>query len=141
MINEVSSWRRSKKVRLIIIGILLFIALMLAIFVQKIRLLMIGVIVLLLVALGLESKNTDYDLGKMIKTGSVKESRIQRDEKGNLRMGTMCGDASYNCDDFTTQEEAQSVYDACKFGKNNDPHRLDGDDNGVACQGLPKAKK
>lgn len=140
MPNEIAPWRRSKKVRLIIIGVLLFIALMLAIFVQKVRVVMIGVIILLLVALGLEAKNTDYDLGKMMKSGSVSESRIKRDDKGNLIMGTMCGSASYNCDDFKTQAEAQSVYNSCKFGKNNDPHGLDGDNDGVACESLPKGK-
>lgn len=138
MVNEVAPWRRSKKVRLIIIGVLLFIALMLAIFVQKVRVIMIAVIVMLLVALGLETSNTDYDLGKMIKSGSLKESRIKRDDRGNLIMGTMCGDAVYNCDDFLTQPEAQSVYEACRFGKNNDPHRLDGDSDGIACEALPK---
>lgn len=138
MVSDVSPWRRSKKVRLIIIGVLLFIALMLAIFVQKVRLLMIAVIVMLLVALGLEVKNTDFDLGKLMDTGSLKESRIQRDDKGDLIMGTMCGDAVYNCDDFTTQPEAQSVYDGCKFSANNDPHRLDGDKDGIACESLPK---
>ncbi len=141
MVKEISNWRRSKKVRLVIIGVLLFIALMLAIFVQKVRVLMIGVIVMLLVALGLEMKDTDYDLGKMIKTGSVSESRIKRDEEGNLVMGTMCGDAVYNCDDFTTQAEAQDVYEYCKFGKSNDPHRLDGDDDGIACESLPAQAK
>ncbi|MFA6523193.1 MAG: hypothetical protein WCS85_02395 [Candidatus Peribacteraceae bacterium] len=106
MVNEVAPWRRSKKVRLIIIGVLLFIALMLAIFVQKVRVIMIAVIVMLLVALGLETSNTDYDLGKMLKSGSLKESRIKRDDRGNLIMGTMCGNNSYNCSDFLTQEEA-----------------------------------
>ncbi len=141
MVTEVSSWRRSKKVRLIIIGILLFIALLLAIFVQKVRLLMVGVIVLLLVALGLETKNTDYDLGKLMQTGSMKESRVQRDEKGDLVLGAMCGDASYNCDDFTTQSEAQDVYAYCKFGASNDPHRLDGDKDGIACESLPTSPR
>ncbi len=141
MVHEVSGWRRSKKVRLIVIGVLLSIAVLLAIFVEKVRLLMIGVIVMLLVALGLETRDTDYDLGKMIKTGSLKESRIQRDEKGDLILGTMCGDAVYNCDDFTTQSEAQDVYAHCKFGKGNDPHRLDGDNDGVACEGLPAAAR
>lgn len=137
MVHEVSGWRRSKKIRLILIGSLLFIALMLAIFVEKVRLAMIAVIVLLLVALGLETGNTDFDLGKMIETGSLRESRIQRDEEGDLIMGTMCGDAVYNCDDFRTQSEAQDVYEHCKFGKGNDPHRLDGDNDGVACESLP----
>lgn len=38
-----------------------------------------------------------------------------------------------DCNDFTTQEEAQAVLDADP----SDPHRLDGNDDGVACESLP----
>ena len=72
----------------------------------------------------------------MIETGSISESRIQRTDDGNLIMGSMCGDAVYNCDDFRSQEEAQEVFEYCKFGDGNDPHRLDGDKDGVACEAL-----
>ncbi|MEZ5077910.1 MAG: excalibur calcium-binding domain-containing protein [Solirubrobacterales bacterium] len=37
----------------------------------------------------------------------------------------------YNCDDFATQEEAQ------EYLLPGDPYRLDGDDDGVACEDLP----
>jgi excalibur calcium-binding domain-containing protein len=39
----------------------------------------------------------------------------------------------YNCSDFSTQEEAQSVYDS----DTSDPNYLDGDSDGVACESLP----
>ncbi len=39
----------------------------------------------------------------------------------------------YDCDDFTYQEEAQDEYDS-NYG---DVYRLDGDDDGVACETLP----
>lgn len=39
-----------------------------------------------------------------------------------------------NCSDFDTQAEAQSFYEKHQPG---DPHRLDGDGDGVACEGLP----
>ncbi|NCO10430.1 excalibur calcium-binding domain-containing protein [Candidatus Saccharibacteria bacterium] len=39
----------------------------------------------------------------------------------------------YNCDDFSTQEEAQEVYE----DDYSDPHYLDGDDDGIACEALP----
>lgn len=39
----------------------------------------------------------------------------------------------YNCDDFSTQEEAQAVYDS----DTSDPNYLDGDNDGVACEALP----
>lgn len=38
-----------------------------------------------------------------------------------------------NCDDFATQEEAQAVLDADP----SDPHGLDGDGDGIACESLP----
>jgi hypothetical protein len=39
----------------------------------------------------------------------------------------------FNCDDFATQEEAQAVYDQDP----SDPHGLDADDDGIACEELP----
>ncbi|HYI61047.1 MAG TPA: excalibur calcium-binding domain-containing protein [Acidimicrobiales bacterium] len=38
-----------------------------------------------------------------------------------------------NCEDFATQEEAQAELDSDP----SDPHGLDGDNDGVACQDLP----
>jgi len=40
---------------------------------------------------------------------------------------------AYNCDDFSTQEEAQAEYES-EYG---DPNYLDGDDDGIACEWLP----
>ena len=137
MVREVSALRRSKKFRLFLIILLIIIAGVIAYMYEKTRLIMIGAIIVLLGALGLELSETDFDLGKMIETGSISESRIERDDSGNLIMGSMCGDAVYNCDDFRSQEEAQEVYDYCNFGDGNDPHRLDGDKDGIACESLP----
>jgi uncharacterized surface anchored protein len=39
----------------------------------------------------------------------------------------------YNCGDFEFQEDAQDVFDE----DTSDPNRLDGDDDGVACEDLP----
>ncbi len=41
-----------------------------------------------------------------------------------------------NCSDFDTQQEAQAFYEAAG-GPEKDPHRLDGDGDGIACQSLP----
>ena len=41
-----------------------------------------------------------------------------------------------NCGDFATQQQAQAFYEAAG-GPESDPHRLDGDKNGVACESLP----
>ena len=48
-----------------------------------------------------------------------------------------CWGNLYNCDDFGTQAEAQAVYDYCMAQVGFDVHRLDGDGDGVACEGLP----
>lgn len=44
-----------------------------------------------------------------------------------------CVSADCNCSDFATQAEAQQVLAAIP----GDPHRLDGDSDGVACESLP----
>ena len=43
-----------------------------------------------------------------------------------------------NCSDFSTWSEAQSFFES-EGGPASDPHRLDGDGDGVACQSLPGA--
>jgi len=44
-----------------------------------------------------------------------------------------CESDTYNCGDFSTQAEAQEVFEYC----GDDIHRLDGDGDGVACESLP----
>ena len=45
-----------------------------------------------------------------------------------------------NCSDFDTWQEAQDFYEAAG-GPDSDPHGLDGDNDGIACEGLPGAPK
>jgi micrococcal nuclease len=47
-----------------------------------------------------------------------------------------CSYNAYNCTDFATHVEAQTVYEACG-GVYNDIHRLDQDKDGQACESLP----
>ena len=47
-----------------------------------------------------------------------------------------CSHNAYNCEDFSTQAEAQRVFEACG-GVGSDIHRLDGNKDGVACESLP----
>jgi hypothetical protein len=50
--------------------------------------------------------------------------------------GTASGSASdYDCADFATQQEAQAVLNADP----SDPNRLDGDNDGIACEDNPTA--
>lgn len=153
------SLRRNKKARLtVIIGLLVVVAIIGFLF-ETTRAWMIGVAVVLLVALGLEASNTDIDLGTLVETGSVSDSVVERDEEGNLRtaedgrlLTRMFVDAEgnevaegtagakyadeYNCDDFATQPEAQQFFEKLG-GTENDVNRLDGNNDGVACQALP----
>lgn len=46
-----------------------------------------------------------------------------------------CGEDLYNCGNFSTQAEAQAVYDTC-FPSAGDVHGLDNDGDGVVCEGL-----
>ncbi len=48
-----------------------------------------------------------------------------------------CTKTDCDCSDFATQQEAQKVLD--KFP--NDPYRLDGDGDGIACESLPRGEK
>ena len=50
--------------------------------------------------------------------------------------GYSCSANIYNCTDFSTHAEAQSVYEMCG-GVSNDIHRLDQDKDGDACESLP----
>jgi len=47
----------------------------------------------------------------------------------------ICGSDIYNCGDFESHDEAQAVFEGCG-GVGNDVHRLDRDEDGVACESL-----
>ena len=137
------SWRNSKKVRLGVLVGLIVIAGLVAFFFEKARLWMFGLIALLMVGVGMEATNTDYDLGKMMETKSVSQSKVLRDKSGNVvsegTVGAKYTD-EYNCDDFATQLEAQRFF-ANAGGVKGDTNRLDGNKDGDACESLPKGKK
>ena len=46
-----------------------------------------------------------------------------------------CNSNVYNCGSFGSWEEAQNLFEVCG-GVGNDVHALDGDDDGVVCEGL-----
>jgi len=112
--------------------------------------LLIGVGALLLGAFGLEASNTDFDLGKLFSGSTLEESKVARDDSGNLlydKEGNVVTDATkgkkasdYNCDDFTTQPEAQKFFQKMG-GVDKDIYRLDGNKDGQACESLPQEVK
>ena len=48
-----------------------------------------------------------------------------------------CLSNAYNCPYFSTQIEAQACFDYCMDQVGYDVHRLDGDDDGIACEWNP----
>lgn len=48
-----------------------------------------------------------------------------------------CTGNIYNCDDFTTEAQAQACYNYCISLGKGDIHRLDRDNDGRACESLP----
>lgn len=135
----------SKKARLWIIGGLIAVAAAALFFVKSTvaKGILIATIAVLLAAFGMEATNHDYDVKKAVQTGSLSAAKIERDPTtGNIvNVDAFCNaeKQDYNCSDFKTQPEAQSVYDRCKgLGKNMDVYGLDGNHNGLVCEALPK---
>lgn len=52
-------------------------------------------------------------------------------------MQYICDHDAYNCSDFSTQAQAQAVYEYCKRLGFGDVHHLDSDSDDVACEALP----
>jgi hypothetical protein len=144
--SKPSKLRANRKLRLGILAFLLTIVIVLFIFWEKARIFLAIAGVFLITALGLEVFQKDYDLEKLWETKSFQESEIARDEQGNLlfdKLGNVTTDSTkgkyadeYNCDDFDTQREAQVFFEKVG-GVNNDLNRLDGDNDGKACEALP----
>lgn len=146
-VSTVQRLRASHNFRLGLILVLMAITAILFYFWEKGRIVLIVAFIALLAAFGLEVGKTDYDLGKLWDTKSLQESKVSRDESGNIlfdKLGNVTTDSSkgkkadeYNCDDFETHPEAQSFY--MKVGGTKyDVNRLDGNKDGQACESLPQ---
>lgn len=145
--SKLQKLRGSRKFRLWLIAILLAIVAILFIFFEKLRLYLIIAFIALLAAFGLEFTQNDWDLGQLWKTKSFEQSKVSRDESGNIlfdKFGEITTDSAkgkkvdeYNCIDFSSQPEAQTFFDKVG-GVGNDVNRLDGDKDGEPCESLPK---
>lgn len=97
------------------------------------------VLALLLGALGIEATNNDWDLGKLLSGSSMSEAKVMRDKEGNVVTSGGKYTDEYNCEDFTTKDEAQKFFKNAG-GPSQDTNRLDGDNDGEACESLPEAE-
>ncbi len=148
--SAVNKLRGNRKFRLGFIVVLMIIVAVLFFVWEKARIGLIVAFVALLAALGLEVSQNDWDVGKLIQTGSFQESKVARDESGNILFdtdGNITTDSTkgkkaddYNCDDFATKPKAQAFFEKVG-GTDNDLNRLDGDKDGEACESLPKGSK
>lgn len=146
-VSTAKKLRGSHKFRLWLIGILLIIVAVLFFFFEKLRIVLAIAFIALLGAFGLEATQNDWDLGKLWETKSFQESKVSRDESGNIlfdKLGNITTDKSkgkkaddYNCADFSTRPEAQSFF-LKVGGTGNDINRLDGNKDGEACESLPQ---
>jgi hypothetical protein len=156
--GKISDCRQSKKCRMTIIGILMFLVLLLLIFMKKWKIAFLTIFILLAIAMWLEGYNYDIDLQKFWETWNYKESRVEtiKDKNGkNIRIITWkCArnDFDLNCKDFSTWREAQDKYNECaeEIKKNNpqitnikdlDIYGLDKNYNWIVCEHLPWAPK
>ena len=98
---------------------------------------LMGVIAILLAAFGLEASNNDWDLGKLLSGSSPADAKVMRDIDGNVVESGGKYTDEYNCDDFKTQEQAQKFFNNAG-GPSEDVNRLDGVNDGLACETLPK---
>jgi hypothetical protein len=139
--------RYNRKFRLAVIFILMVIVAILFFVWKQARVALVIAFVALLGAFGLEVSQNDWDLGKLWETKSLQESKVSRDAEGNIffdKLGNITTDSSkgkksdeYNCSDFSTQPEAQAFFEKVG-GVGNDVNRLDGNNDGDACESLPK---
>ena len=145
--KDTAPLRGNKKFRLGIIIVLMVVVGVLFFVWEKARIFLAVLFLTLLAAFGLEVTENDWDLGKLMETGSFQQSKVARDTSGNVlfdREGNIVTSATegkaadkYNCSDFQTQGEAQTFFERVG-GRGNDVHGLDGDKDGVACESLPK---
>ena len=134
--DKVGKARRSSKVRIGIIVVLLIIVAVMFYFWEKARILLAATALILMTALGLEVSGTDFDVQKLIQTGSFQESKIEKTEGGTWLIGEECQKEKMNCSNFEYQQDAQDLFEKCG-GLDNDVHGLDGDNDGIVCEALP----
>ncbi len=80
-----------------------------------------------------EKKTGDYHCHG----GGAKTAKTEaRSEAPHGKSSVICEINAYNCSDFHSHAEAQSVYEHCIAEAAGDIHDLDRDDDGDACEAL-----
>jgi len=100
--------------------------------------LIIGAVLLVIVVGGIFSGNNRSPVENqgVQNTASVEQALPSLPSVPSLPSTSyICSYNAYNCSDFRTHREAQAVFERCG-GLFNDVHRLDGDNDGVACEAL-----
>lgn len=70
--------------------------------------------------------------------GSIDGSTVDTTDDAAENPATyICTSNTYNCSDFKTHKDAQDAYDYCLAENGKDIHKLDSDNNGLACETLP----
>ena len=153
IITQLAELRQSKNARMVFLGVLFLILVVLFFTWGKAKGVLIGLMILVAIAMGIEATNYDIDLGKLLETGNVQESRVQSTKDGIKLYGSCIkggiDKTDINCANFKSQVEAQAKYEECavQIEKNNsqvknakslDIYGLDRDKDGKVCEALPK---
>ena len=87
---------------------------------------------------------TEETNGKAVDGKVDAEQEAREAERGLWAAGACEGEVlaeeDKDCSDFVTKEEAQAFF-ISQGGPSNDPHRLDSDDDGIACESLPSSSQ
>lgn len=153
--QKISTARRSKSFMIWVLIILIIIIVLLYQFgglPKRSKQILLGTGIIAATALGLEVFEYDLDLETLWKTGDIQESRVQTVKWVKLIGACVVSDATQdlNCANFTTQPEAQQLYEKCvtkikayntnvddEAIKKLDVYGLDGDKDGKVCEALP----
>ncbi len=95
----------------------------------------VAVIIILVALLGFYFYyNINGEASSENETGDIVVDNLSKpiDKPSNNPVVEVCESDIYNCGNFSSQEEAQIIFDECE----SDIHQLDHDGDGVACESL-----
>jgi hypothetical protein len=111
--SKMDKLRRSKNVRMVLVAVLFVILGIMYFVFEKFRIFILAMMVVLLGALGMEMTGTDFDVQKLVETGSFSESRLDQTSDGTWIYSDDCKREMFNCSNFSTQVEAQELFESC----------------------------